>query len=218
MRKPSRISKKCNYLALLGQHNQMDCITEENLNINLINRLSQLYKYSKCFLDQTDRYLFDQVSFYIGHTEDLNTMLLVNKEDLSCMDFMLVPFNTHQPQCWFDCIGIHPYTKLRGTYEKSLQLANLMTCSTVMNECLKEQVYVIPTNHVTLSRLASNNSIYAKLQTIIESNIFRPSSSLPVIIDSPMPVEEQWMQALTLVLAQHQKEMQSMANASTAAS
>jgi hypothetical protein len=132
---------------------------------------------------------------------------------------MFVPFNNQEkPQCWLTCIGIHPQTKLRGTYEKSLQLANLMTCSNVMNECLKEQFYLLPTNHITLSNLASSNSIYAKLQTLINSHLFRPSLSLPVIINSSISVQEQWAQAIALIIAQHQKEMQSMANATTAAS
>ncbi|CAF1655926.1 unnamed protein product [Rotaria magnacalcarata] len=87
---------------------------------------------------------------------------------------------------------IHPQTKLRGTYETSLQLANLMVCSHVMNDCLQGQFYVITTNHVTLSHLASKNTTYTKLQTFIEKNIVRPSSSpLSVIINSSSSISEE---------------------------
>lgn len=219
MRKPGRTLKISNYLLSLDPNYQINNLEDKDLNFDIINRLSHFYKYSKCLLDKTDSCSFKQSSFYIGFTEDINTMLLMDENDLSKLEFMFVPFNKYEKaQCWLNCIGIHPQTKLRGTYEKSLQLANLMTCSTVMNECLKEQFYLLPTNHITLSHLASKNSIYAKLQTLINSHLYRPSLSLPVIINSSIPVQEQWAQAIALIIAQHQKEMQSMANASTAAS
>ncbi|CAF3378007.1 unnamed protein product [Rotaria socialis] len=88
-------------------------------------------------------------------------------------------------------IVFHPQTKLRGTYETSLQLANLMVCSHAMNDCLQGQFYVITTNHVTVSHLASKNTIYTKRQAFIEKNIFRLSSSpLPVIINSSSSISE----------------------------
>ncbi|CAF1292320.1 unnamed protein product [Rotaria sp. Silwood1] len=93
---------------------------------------------------------------------------------------MFVSLNNSQHSVyWLDCIGIHPQTKLRSTYEISLQSANLMTCLHAMNECLQGQFYVITTNHVTSSYLASKNVIYATLQTLIENNIFC-LSSLPI--------------------------------------
>ena len=214
MRKPDGETKASNYLTLLGPNDRINHVTEENLNINIINNLSDLYKYSKFFLESTDRYSFKQSSFYIGYAEDINTMLVVDENDLSQIECMFVPFNNHEtPQCWLDCVGIHPQTKLRGTYDKSLQLANLMTCSNVMNECLKGQFYLITTNHITLSHLSSKNSIYAKLQTFVESNFFHPSS-LPMI-NSSMSVQEQREQAIALIIAQHRKQMQSIANISS---
>ena len=212
MRKPSRTLKTLTYLTLLDDKNHRHHVTEETLNLPLINRLSYFYKHAKSFLDETDRYAFDQSSFYIGFTEDLNTMLVVNEEDLSQIDFMFVPLSDHeQPRCCLDCIGIHSATKSRHTYEKSLQLANLMTCSSVMNECLQGQYYVIPSNQVTLTRLASNNSIYAKLQTLMESTLFRPSSSLPLMINSSISLQERWAQTIAVIIAQHQKDMQTIA-------
>jgi thiamine pyridinylase len=219
MRKPGGILKTSNYLFSLDQNYKINNLTEKDLNMDIINRLSHFYKYSKYLLDESDCYLFKQSSFYIGFSEDINTMLLIDENDLSQIDFMFVPLNNYEkPPCWLNCIGIHPQTKLRGTYEKSLQLANLMTCSNVMNECLKEEFYLLPINHITLSHLASNNSIYAKLQTLIDSHFFRPSLSLPVIINSSISVQEQWSHAIALIIAQHQKEMQSMTNTSTTAS
>lgn len=219
MRKPGGASKIFNYLAAsFDDNHQIDHSVEKDLNMDLINRLSHFYKYSKLFLDRTDSYLFKDLSFYIGYSEDINTILLMDENDLSKLNFMFVPFNNYKkPQCWLNCIGIHSQTKLRGTYEKSLQLANLMTSSNLMNEYLKEQYYLLPTNHITLSHLASNNPIYAKLQTLINSHLFRPSLSLPVIINSSSSIQEQWEQAIALIIAQHQKEMQSMANATTTA-
>jgi hypothetical protein len=206
MRKPGQKLKTSHYLLLLGQNSKMNNITEEELNIDIINRLSHFYKSSNLLLDEADCYSFNQSSFYIGYSEDINTMLLIDKNDLSQIEFMFVPMNNHEnPQCWLDCIGIHPQTKLRGTYEKSLQLANLMTCSNVTNECLKGEFYLITTNHITLSHLASNNSIYAKLQTFIESNLFRPSLSVHAIINSSISIQDQWTQAIALIMAQHQK-------------
>jgi len=219
MRKPGGLLKTLHYLFSLDQNDRMNSITEKDLNMDILNRLSHFYKYSKFLLDQTDCYSFKQSSFYIGYSEDINTMLLMDDNDLSQINFMFVPFNDYErPQGWLNCIGIHSQTKLRGTYEKSLQLANLMTSSNVMNECLKQSFYLLPTNHITLSHLASNNSIYARLQTLINSHLFRPPLSLPVIINSSTSVQEQWAQAIALIIAQHQKEMQSMANTSTAAS
>ncbi|UJR33565.1 hypothetical protein I4U23_021003 [Adineta vaga] len=218
MRKPDGDIKKSSYLALLDSTHQIIPISEDNLNHNTINHLSRFYQYSKVFLDKNDRYSFKQSSFYIGYTEDINTMLLVDEIDLAQIEFMLVPFNNHeQTQCWLDCIGIHPQTKLRHTYDKSLQLANLMTCSSVMNECMKGQYYLITTNHITLSHLSLNNSIYAKLQTLIESSLFRPLT-LPPMIESTLSVQEQREQAIALIIAQHQKQMQSIACSKTTSS
>lgn len=209
MRKPSRTVKTLNYLTLHDRHRGCDSTNDENLNQHIIQRLSHFYKYSKYLLDKTDQYSFDQSSFYIGFTEDLNTMLLVNDTDLSQIDLMFVPLNNHdRPQCWLDCIGIHPETKRRGTYSKSMELANLMTSSTVMNECLKGQLYVLPSNQVTLRRLASNDAIFAKLHRLMESTLFRPSSSLPVQKNNSISIQDQWRQIMTRIISQHQQDMQ----------
>ncbi|CAF3253003.1 unnamed protein product [Rotaria sp. Silwood2] len=94
-----------------------------------------------------------------------------------------------------------------------------MTCSHVMNECLQGQFCVITTNHVTSSYVASKNVIYVKLETLIENNIFCPSSpSVPIIMNSSMSIQDQWTQAIAIISAQHQKEMQSMVNTNTASS
>ena len=213
MRKPGRTVKTLTYLTLLESTQRCHDVTEETLNRSLVNRLSYFYQHSKYLLDKTDRYAFDQSSFYIGYTEDLNTRLLVNEQDLSVMDFKFVPLNNHgQTQCWLNCVGIHPASKSRQSYEKSLQLANLMTSSSVMNEYFQGQHYTIPSNQVTLTRLASNNSIYAKLQTLMESTLFRPSSSLPLMINSPIALQERWAQTIAVIIAQHQKDMQTNVN------
>jgi hypothetical protein len=65
-----------------------------------------------------------------------------------------------------------------------------MTCSNVINECLKEQTYLLSTNHITAFYLPSNNSIYAKLQTLINSYLFHPLLSWSVIINSSISVQE----------------------------
>lgn len=215
MHNPGRTLKALNYLRLRGSNEKFDSLTEETVNQNIINHLSCLYKSAKVLLDKTDTHKFEKSSFYIGFSEDINTMLLIDENDLSQIEFMYVPINNSQhPQCWLDCIGIHSQTKLRGTYEKSLQLANLMTCSHVMNECLQGQFNVIPTNRVTLSYLASKNTIHSKLQKLISNNIFCPASSLPIITNSSISVHEQWIQSITVIIAQHQKQMQSMINTS----
>jgi thiamine pyridinylase len=210
MRKPSGTMKTLNYLTIADR----DHANYETLNRSLINRLSHFYRYAKCLLDKTNRYLFDQLSFYIGFTEDLNTMLIVNDDDRLTIDFMLLPLNNNQrPQCWLDCIGIHPQSKHRRTYDKSLQLANLMMSANVMNECLQGQLYVIPSNHVTLTHLASKNFIYAKLQALVESGRFRPSSSLPMtMMNSSISLEDQWSKIMNAIIAQHRKDMQLTGN------
>ncbi|CAF2778310.1 unnamed protein product [Rotaria sp. Silwood2] len=58
MRKPGRALKLLNYLTLQGQKSTLRNITEENLNMNIINRLSHFYKYSKVLLNPTDCYSF----------------------------------------------------------------------------------------------------------------------------------------------------------------
>ncbi|CAF0908842.1 unnamed protein product [Adineta steineri] len=215
MRKLDGELKMSNYLTLVGSDYHINHITEENININVINQLSHFYKHAKLVLNETDRHSFKHSSFYIGYAEDINTVLSVDENDLSQIEFMPVPFNNDdRPQFWLDCIGIHPQAKSRGLYEKSLQLANLMTCSTVLNEYLQEQFYVITTNHITLSHLSAKNAIYAKLQILMESNSFRPSS-LPFAINSSLSVKEQRMQAIALIIAQHQKQSQSIANTNT---
>ena len=209
MRKPSRTVKSLTYLTLHDRTSRFSSSVDDSLNQGLIHRLSHFYKSSKYLLEKTDQYAFDQSSFYIGFTEDLNTMLLVNDADLSQIDLMFAPLNSHDsPQCWLDCIGIHPETKERGTYSASLELANLMTSSTVMNECLQGQHYVLPSNQVTLRRLASSNAIYAKLHTLMESTLFRPSSSLPIQQNNSIPIQDQWRQMMTRIISQHQQEMQ----------
>lgn len=209
MRKPSRTLKTLTYLTLQNRTCQLNSLNDEPLNQQLIHRLSHFYKYSKYLLDKTDQYAFDQSSFYIGFTEDLNTILLVNDADLSQIDLMFVPLNNHEsPQCWLDCIGIHSETKERDTYSQSLELANLMTSSSVMNECLQGQNYVLPSNQVTLRRLASSNAIYAKLHTLMESTLFCPSSSLPIQQNNSISIQDQWRQMMTRIISQHQQEMQ----------
>ena len=138
-------------------------------------------------------------------------MLLVDEMDLEQIEFMLIPFSqhNHQAQCWLDCVGIHPQTKLRHTYDHSLQLANLMTCSNVMNECMKGKYYLITTNRITLAQLSSQNSIYAKLQALIESQLFRPLI-LPPVINSTLSIRERRRQAIELFIAQYIKQTQSV--------
>ena len=219
MRKPGERTKKSNYILLLDPTSPLKDLTENDLDMNLIQQLSHFYRYSKSFLTKNDRYSFEQLSFYIGYTEDINTMVFLDENDLAQIDCMFVPTNhPDRAQCWLDCVGIHPCTKLRGTYEKSLQLANLMTCSEVMNACLNGRFYLLPTNHRTFAHLASNNSIYAKLQTMMNSHLFRPLLSVPMVINSSRSRREQWTQNFSLITSQHQKEMQSMADPSTAAS
>ena len=213
MRKPSNTAKKSNYYSLNTS------IDRNQFDTNLTKRLSHFYQLSKSLLSQNDSYPFKHSSFYIGYTEDINTMLLLDENEFSQIDCMFVPIpSRHRPQCWIDCIGVHSSTKQRGTYEKSLQLANLMTSSSVINECLNGKFYLLPTNQITLSYLASNNLIYRKLQILIESDLFQPYLSLPMVFNSSLSIQEQWSETIALLIAQHQKEMQSKAKTNTAAS
>ncbi|CAF0727141.1 unnamed protein product [Adineta ricciae] len=211
MRKPGGAIKTLSYLSIVGSSYETIHITEDGLDQNTIHGLSEFYRCSKAFLDKTDRYSFKQSSFYLGFTEDINTMLLVDEMDLEQIEFMLIPFSqhNHQAQCWLDCIGIHPQTKLRHTYDHSLQLANLMTCSNVMNECMKGRYYLITTNRITLAHLSSQNSIYTKLQSLIESQLFRPLI-LPPVINSTISIRERRRQAIELFIAQYIKQTQSV--------
>lgn len=212
MRKPGDAAKKNNYYSL---NNSID---KDRFDTNLIQRLSQFYQLSKLLLDQTDSYPFKHSSFYIGYTEDINTMLLLDENELSQIDCMFVPIpHRNQARCWLDCIGLHSSTKQRGTYEKSLQLANLMTSSSVINECLNGKFYLLPTNQITLSYLASNNFIYRKLQILIESDLFQPFLSMPMGGNSMLSIQEHWSETIALLIAQHQKEMQSKAKTNTTA-
>lgn len=213
MRKPGEIAKKRNYFSLLNSD------STNHFDVNLIKRLSDFYQLSAFLLDKRDSYQFKHSSFYIGYTEDINTILLLDENDFSQIDFMFVPIYHHeQTQCWLDCIGLHSSTKQRGTYEKSLQLANLMTSSNVMNECLNDEFYLLPTNQITLSLLARKNLIYRKLQLLIESDLFRPLLSIPMLGNSSLSLREQWSETLAFLIAQHQKDMQSKAKTNTASS
>ena len=213
MRKPSDTAKKTNYFSL---HNSN---STHQFDVNLIKRLSHFYQLSTLLLTKTDSFPFKHSSFYIGYTEDINTMLLLDENDFSQIDCMFVPIHQRdQPQCWLDCIGLHSSTKQRATYEKSLQLANLMTSSSVMNECLNGEFYLLPTNQITLASLASNNFIYSKLQLLIESDLFRPFLSTPTLVNSSLSLREQYSETIALLIAQHEKDMQSNAKTNTASS